>query len=80
MEVCVNDSTPPARLLLATDLCAHCDRPLDRAKQLALEWQSELVILTVREGPRTPDEVSAWLDREATVSALELAARRELQE
>lgn len=80
MEICVNDSTPPARLLLATDLCAHCDRPLDRAKQLALEWQSELVILTVREGPRTPDEVSAWLDREATVSALELAARRELQE
>lgn len=76
----MNDSTPPSRLLLATDLCAHCDRPLDRAKQLALEWQSELVILTVREGPRTPDEVSAWLDREATVSALELAARRELQE
>jgi len=76
----VNDSIPPSRLLLATDLCAHCDRPLDRAKQLALEWQSELVILTVREGPRTPDEVSAWLDRDATVSALELAARRELQE
>lgn len=76
----MNDSIPPSRLLLATDLCAHCDRPLDRAKQLALEWQSELVILTVREGPRTPDEVSAWLDREATVSALELAARRELQE
>nr|WP_307742727.1 universal stress protein [Massilia varians] len=80
MEVYVNDSIPPSRLLLATDLCAHCDRPLDRAKQLALEWQSELVILTVREGPRTPDEVSAWLDRDATVSALELAARRELQE
>ncbi len=76
----MNDSIPPSRLLLATDLCAHCDRPLDRAKQLALEWQSELVILTVREGPRTPDEVSAWLDRDATVSALELAARRELQE
>lgn len=76
----MNDSIPPSRLLLATDLCAHCDRPLDRAKQLALEWQSELVILTVREGPRTPDEVSAWLDGEATVSALELAARRELQE
>ena len=76
----MNDSIPPSRLLLATDLCAHCDRPLDRAKQLALEWQSELVILTVREGPRTPDEVSAWLDGKATVSALELAARRELQE
>ena len=71
---------PPSRLLLATDLCARCDRPLDRAKQLALEWQSELVILTVREGPRTPDEVGAWLDRDSAIPALELAARRELQE
>jgi len=70
----------PARLLLATDLCARCDRPLDRAKQLALEWQAELRILTVREGPRTPDEVSAWLDRDSAMPSLELAARRELQE
>jgi nucleotide-binding universal stress UspA family protein len=67
-------------LLLATDLCARCDRPLDRAKQLALEWHSELLVLTVREGPRTPEEVSSWLDRDGATQAFELAARRELDE
>ena len=79
----MNDSSRgpwPQRLLLATDLCARCDRPLDRAKQLALEWQSELVILTVREGPRTPEEVASWLDRDGAPQAFELAARRELDE
>ena len=68
----------PQRLLLATDLCARCDRPLDRAKQLALEWQSALAILTVREGPRTPDEVSSWLD--GAPAPFERAAHRELDE
>lgn len=79
----MNDSSRgpwPQRLLLATDLCARCDRPLDRARQLALEWQSELVILTVRDGPRTPEEVSSWLDRDGATQAFELAARRELDE
>ena len=83
MERHVNDSTRgpwPQRLLLATDLCARCDRPLDRAKQLALEWHSELLVLTVREGPRTPEEVASWLDRDGATQAFELAARRELDE
>jgi len=79
----VNDSIRgpwPQRLLLATDLGARCDRPLDRAKQLALEFQSDLHVLTVREGPRTPDEVASWLDREGAPQGFELAARRELDE
>lgn len=79
----MNDSdraAQPRRLLLATDLGVRGDRPLDRARQLALEWQAELVVLTVREGPRTPEEVGAWLDREDTGQAFELAARRELDE
>ena len=83
----MNDSTsvlptplPPQRLLLATDLCAGCDRPLDRAKQLAREWQAELAVLTVRDGPQTPEEVASWLDGSPTVHAFELAARRELAE
>ncbi|WP_051933719.1 universal stress protein [Massilia sp. BSC265] len=79
----MNDSTRaalPRRLLLATDLGVRGDRPLDRARQLALEWQAELVVLTVRDGPRTPEEVGAWLDREDSAQAFELAARRELDE
>jgi nucleotide-binding universal stress UspA family protein len=35
----------PKRLLLATDLSARCDRALDRAAQLAAQWQAELVAL-----------------------------------
>lgn len=79
----MNDSPlalPPRRLLLATDLCAGCDRPLERAKQLAREWQAELAVLTVRDGPQTPEEVSSWLDGSPGVHAFELAARRELAE
>ena len=70
----------PQRLLLATDLGARGDRPLDRAKQLALEFQSDLHVLTVREGPRTPDEVASWLDRDGAPQGFELAARREIDE
>jgi nucleotide-binding universal stress UspA family protein len=79
----VNDSPstlPPRRLLLATDLCARCDRPLDRARQLAQEWRAELAVLTVRDGPQTPEEVASWLEGGPTVHAFELAARRELAE
>lgn len=71
---------PPRHLLLATDLCARCDRPLDRAKQLAREWQAGLMVLTVRNGPQTPEQVVSWLDGSPVVHAFELAARRELTE
>ena len=39
----------PRTLLLATDLSARCDRALDRAIQLARQWQARLVALTVVE-------------------------------
>lgn len=78
----------PRRLLLATDLCAGCDRPLDRARQLAAEWRADVTVLMVREGPATPEEVASWLDagqtrgqaRGQTVHAFELAARSEVAE
>jgi nucleotide-binding universal stress UspA family protein len=79
----VNDcpsALAPRRLLLATDLCARCDRPLDRARQLAQEWRCELAVLTVRDGPQTPEEVSSWLEGGPAVHTFELAARRELAE
>ena len=72
------DSVTPQHLLLASDLCLRCDRPLDRAKQLAAEWQASLKILMVRDGPGSPEEVSSWLDGRDTVHAFELAARAEI--
>jgi nucleotide-binding universal stress UspA family protein len=38
---------PPARVFLATDLSARCDRALERAAQLARQWHSQLVVLHV---------------------------------
>lgn len=35
----------PRRILLATDLSARCDRALDRAAQLAAEWNAHLVVV-----------------------------------
>ncbi|HRN60533.1 MAG TPA: universal stress protein [Chiayiivirga sp.] len=37
----------PSTILLATDLSARCDRALDRAVQLARQWQARLVAVTV---------------------------------
>lgn len=74
------DSLQPRRLLLATDLSPRCDRPLDRARQLAVEWRAELTVLVVQQGPSTPEEVAAWLDGGSTGHAFEPAARAELAE
>ncbi|QBE62146.1 universal stress protein [Pseudoduganella lutea] len=76
----LTDNPQPQRLLLATDLTARCDRPLDRAKQLAIEWRAELTVLVVQQGPSTPEEVSAWLDGGSTGHAFAPAARAELAE
>jgi len=57
----ITDRGPtPHRLLLATDLSARCDRALDRAAQLAKEWQAELVALNVLDAAALPDQVLAW--------------------
>lgn len=57
-------TTPPG-LLLATDLSARCDRPLERAKQLATEFNLTLVAVTVFDTPATPNDVMQWLDADA---------------
>lgn len=36
---------PPKRILLATDLSSRGDRALDRASQLALAWDAELLVV-----------------------------------
>lgn len=76
----IADNPQPRRLLLATDMTPRCDRPLERAKQLALEWRADLTVLVVQQGPSTPEEVSAWLDGGSTGHAFAPAARAELAE
>lgn len=68
----------PRKLLLATDLSARCDRPLERAKALAAQWNAHLTLLTVREGPQVPAEVVQWLAGSETSTEAEFAARRDI--
>jgi len=69
--------TTPHHLLLATDLSARCDRALDRAAQLAGEWQAELVALNVLDASATPDQALAWAGG-ASDEALLRVARQQL--
>lgn len=68
----------PRKLLLATDLSARCDRPLERAKALAAQWHAHLTLLTVREGPQVPAEVVQWLAGSEASTEAEFAARRDI--
>ena len=69
-------TTPPG-LLLATDLSARCDRPLERAKQLADEFSIPLVVLTVHDAPQAPGDVLQWQGGDAGRAHQERAAREE---
>lgn len=51
----------PPRILLATDLSARSDRALDRAADLAREWNAELVALNVLDPAASPDRLRAWV-------------------
>jgi len=72
------DASLPRKLLLATDLSARCDRPLERAKALAAQWDAQLTLLTVREGPQVPAEVVQWLDGSSASTEAEFSARRDV--
>ncbi|MCW5604611.1 MAG: universal stress protein [Burkholderiales bacterium] len=65
-----------ARILLATDLSARCDRALDRAAQLAQEWQAELVALNVLDLAASPDQVLAWASGMSDEEALQIARQQ----
>lgn len=68
----------PAGLLLATDLSARCDRALERAMQLAGEFATPLVTLTVFDTPQAPSDVIQWLDGDLGREHDEDTARAEL--
>jgi len=69
-------STPPVRLLLATDLSARCDRALDRAAQLVGEWQAELVVLNVLDVAASPDMALAWATGQDDEHLLDIAQQQ----
>ena len=45
MTESASTTSPPNKILLATDLSARCDRALDRAVQLARQWQVPLLLV-----------------------------------
>lgn len=55
-------------ILLATDLSARCDRPLDRALMLAQEWRAKLVLLHVLEPGQGKDPATDIRDIEAKIA------------
>lgn len=70
----------PQRILLATDLSARCDRALDRAAQLAEEWQAELLALNVLEPTQAPDMALTWAygDEEVNLQIAERQLKKDL--
>ncbi|WP_157270895.1 universal stress protein [Azohydromonas aeria] len=66
----------PQRLLLATDLSARCDRALDRAAQLARQWEAELVALHVLDPTASPDQTLAWIGGANHAQLLQVAAQQ----
>ncbi|SDI46698.1 Nucleotide-binding universal stress protein, UspA family [Pseudomonas flavescens] len=69
----------PVSVLLATDLSVRCDRALDRAAQLASEWQAMLVGVNVLEAAHAPDLVLGWAGARDDASLVRFA-ERQLQE
>ena len=73
----------PGRILLATDLSARCDRALDRAAQLAGEWQVPLLVVhaiphdAVGSWPAT-DDTPSWRQPPTTATAIERQIRLDL--
>ncbi|MFW8564654.1 universal stress protein [Orrella sp. 11846] len=63
----------PARVVLATDLSARCDRALDRSVYLSRMWGSQLTAVTVTD-PTTPLHQSVmWLEGQDEGAMLRLA-------
>ena len=55
-------------ILLATDLSARCDRPLDRALMLAKEWNTKLILLHILDPGRAKDPGTNIRELEAQIA------------
>lgn len=84
MASAVADTQPPRRILLATDLGSHCDRALDRAAQLAVQWQATLHVVHALQ-PETagfwwPPREDEHYPGDHDVAAVERQIRRDLRD
>ena len=78
---------PPRKILLATDLGARSDRALDRAVQLARQWNASLVVVHAMEKPaiRPPwwshlEETPSWRRPPDPAREIEELIRRDAQQ
>lgn len=78
--------TPPRSILLATDLSARSDRALDRATQLARQWNAALVVVHALEseadaaGSPAYEDLPSWRRPPDPVVAVERQIRRDIRE
>lgn len=78
--------TPPRKILLATDLEARSDRALDRAIQLARQWNAELVVVHALEShaleARAPwyEDLPSWRRPPDPAIAVEKQIRQDIRE
>ena len=78
----VTSPAPPQRILLATDLSSRCDRAVDRAVQLARQWQATLHVVHVLAAgnedswPTMP--APSWRHAPTTAAVAERQLRRDL--
>ena len=76
--------TPPRKILLATDLSARGDRALDRAAQLARQWNAALVVVHAIEAQpsvvRSPtyEDLPSWRRPPDPALAVERQIRRDI--
>lgn len=76
MTANTDQGSTPRHLLLATDLSARCDRALDRAAQLARDWQADLVALNVLDPAASPDQALAWASGASDEQLLHVARQQ----
>ncbi len=79
-------STPPKKILLATDLNARSDRALDRATQLAGQWNAALVVVHALEdqknavGSPAYEDLPSWRRPPDPAIAVEAQIRRDIRD
>lgn len=76
---------PPGKILLATDLRSRSDRALDRAAQLARQWNAPLVIVHAMESrpvraSELADPLPSWRRPPSLAISIERQIRRDLRE